>query len=503
MSNYSSFGMKKIELVKDSPKEECGVVGISCNKCDISTLLYSAMIGVQHRGELGCGMAVSNDEKIYCHKDIGLVSDVFQPKILSELHGSKGIGHTRYATSSKNEFETKEYAIKKLHPMVGNLADNNFAVAFNGNLTNYNDLRRNLKEFNFETYTDTEVIKNLIIKEYSKENSLEQALKNSYAKMQGAYNIVLLDNYGVIYALRDGHGFKPLSIGTLEDDSGYIVCSETRGIDLINAEFKRDVLPGELLKIKENKLDSFQLLPKKKALCVFEYVYFASIDSVIEGATVNDVRVRLGKQLFKEQPLKIPEDDLDNWRIVGVPDSGMSAATAYSNESGIKLRIGIVRNRYYVTRTFINGNVQEREKAASLKTLKYVIIKSAVKGKDIILIDDSIVRGLTTKTNVDRLREAEAKSVHLKITYPPIYNPCYMGTDFPTHKELIACNRSIEEICEEIGADSLQFVSIPGLVYAVKGSKTNKNVDYKNDGLCKACIDNQYPCHVEDELKLD
>ncbi|MDD5053891.1 MAG: amidophosphoribosyltransferase [Candidatus Nanoarchaeia archaeon] len=494
--------LKKIILSKEMPKEECGVAAIYSEKENISNALYLAMMGVQHRGELGCGMAVLNESEINAHKDIGLVSDVFQPSILSNLKGSKGLGHTRYATSSKG-FETKEYAIKKLQPMIGESKLEKFAIAFNGTLTNYNTLRRNLSNHCFETYTDTEVIKNLIINERENDKSLEQALKNSYEKMQGAYSLIALDSKGIIYALRDGHGFKPLSIGNLQNNEGYIICSETRGMDFINAEFKRDILPGELVKIENNEIISHQLTPKKKSLCVFEYVYFASIDSIIEGVTVNDARVRLGKQLLKESPLSIPENEKDDWRIIGVPDTGMPSATAYSNESGIKIRIGMSRNRYYQTRTFINGDVEQRKKAANLNSQKYAIVPSAIKGKNIILIDDSLVRGTTTKNNIARLKKAGAKQVHVKLTFPPITSPCYMGTDFPTHAELIAHDKSLEELCREIGADSVQFISIKGLISAIKGSKKKTKIDYANHGLCLACINNDYSCPVEDELKTN
>jgi amidophosphoribosyltransferase len=492
------------ESLDDELHEECGVVAIYANSGNISDLVYLGMQGIQHRGELGCGMATSYQNEIYFYKDIGLVGDVFQPKILNTLKGSKGIGHTRYATTSVNEFENKEEAVKKLHPMIGQLVDNSsFAVEFNGNLTNYNFLRKQLSNYNFETSTDTEVIKNLIIDEYTKEKSLNKSLETIYHKMQGAYNIIVLDNSGNIYALKDGHGFKPLSIGKLQNSKGYIISSETRSMEFIDAEFLRDINPGELIEIKNNKIDSLQLLPKRKAICPLEYVYFASIDSIIEGKTVNDARVRCGKTLYREQPLKLTELEKKDWRIFGVPDSGMPAATAYSNESGIKIRIGMARNRYYYKRTFINGNPNDRKKASKLNSEKYIIIKSAVEGKNIILIDDTIVRGTTTKSNVTRLREAGAKSVHVKVTFPGIIDPCYMGIDFPTHKELLSYKKSLEEICKEIGADSVQFISKEGLVRAINKIPDDQFIDLSTSGICLACTNNDYPCPVENELKLD
>ncbi|MDD4354083.1 MAG: amidophosphoribosyltransferase [Candidatus Nanoarchaeia archaeon] len=493
------------QFLDDELHEECGVIGIVSKENNVFAPIYQGLQGLQHRGELGCGMATSYENKINCYKEIGLVNDVLQPKYLVQLKGMSGIGHTRYATSSVEDLEKRENAIKKLHPMIGELNENSsFAVVFNGNLTNYNCLRKQLNDFNFETSTDTEVIKNLIIKNYGKENTLESSLKLSYRLMQGAYNITVLDNLGNIYFLKDGHGFKPASLGVLENNKGYIVASETRAFDFAKAIAKRDIGAGELLTITNDlKLNSYQLPIKEKSLCIFEYVYFASIDSIIEGITVNDARVRLGKQLLKEQPLRFSRWEKEKWRIVGVPDSGMPAATAYSNESGIKIRIGLVRNRYYTKRTFINGNEEDRENAALLNSEKYNVIKSAVEGKNIILIDDSIVRGNTMQKTIKRLREkGGAKSVHVKSTFPEIRYPCYMGVDFPTHKELIAYNKTLEQICKEIGADSLQYISTEGLLRAVRRIPFYKKIN-SDMGYCLACVNNHYSCPVEDELKLD
>ncbi|MDD5417432.1 MAG: amidophosphoribosyltransferase [Candidatus Nanoarchaeia archaeon] len=507
----------------DKPHEECGVVGVILDNNSASEKLYLGMQGVQHRGELGAGMSVSNGNEINTYKDVGLVTDIFQPKKLEEMIGYSGIGHTRYATTATGRESSKKDAVKKLHPFEGKIKGQNpfgsgrkklFSVAFNGTITNYTKLRKELKKYGFETDTDTEVIKCLIEEGYDISKDILDSLAYAYMKLEGAYSIVLVDREGNLYAMKDGHGFKPLCIGEIsnKEEKGYIFASESRAVDFLDAKLIREIEPGEIVKITKNmEVKSSYMIKKKKSLCFFEYVYFASPDSVIEGVNVNNVRVRLGKNLWKEMPMDIETGEKDkNWRVIPVPDSGRSSASGYAGEGKLKKREGLMRNRYYPKRTFINGNPDERKNAAKSKSQKYNVIKEVVEGKDVILVDDSIVRGNTMHNIINRIKDAGANSVHLKISCPPIRHPCYMGIDFPTHEQLIANNpkvigegnpiqiyeKDVDEICSEIGADSLQYISLEGLLNAIKGDVR----EISDCSLCLACLTGEYPCKIENEL---
>ncbi|MDP4152485.1 MAG: amidophosphoribosyltransferase [Bacillota bacterium] len=454
----------------DNIHEECGIFGIYDNDdLDASRLTYYALYALQHRGQESCGIAVNDNRTIFAHKGIGLVPDVFNSVMLNHLKGKMAIGHCRYSTTGNSTIENAQ-------PLVSKYIKGMLALAHNGNLINSHQLRSEL-EMNgaiFQTTNDSEVIMYILARERLRSSSIEEAVLRSMASLKGAYSIVVMSPEKLI-AARDPYGFRPLCIGKIKNS--YVFASETCALDAIGAEFVRDVEPGEVVVVGKKGLQSIRENCTGKAkLCIFEFVYFARPDSFIEGASVHTARQEAGKYLALEYPV---EADV----VVGVPDSGLDAALGYSRESGIPYGIGFIKNRY-VGRTFIQPTQGQRDVAVKIKLN---VLKSTVKGKRVVLVDDSIVRGTTSKRIVSELRAAGATEVHMRISSPPFLNPCYFGTDIDSRDKLIACIMSNEEICKELGADSLGYLSIENLHKIPVGA----NCDF-----CDGCFTGKYPMDV-------
>ncbi len=454
--------------------EECGVFGIySEGNEDIVGDVYLALYALQHRGQESCGIAVNDAGVIRSHKDIGITPDVFTEPSLKNLGtGHIAVGHVRYAPSDKQERANAQ-------PLVMRYIKGTLAICHNGSIVNIPELRHELEQGGaiFQTTCDAEIIAYVIARERIHAGSIEKAVQNAMKKIKGAYSLVVMSPRKLV-AARDPKGFRPLSIGKLEDS--YLVASETCAFDTLGAEFVRDVEPGEVVVIDRKGVRSHkELCGEKTSFCIFEYVYFARPDSVLEGQSVHIARQNAGMILAQEHPV---EADL----VCGVPDSGLDAALGYANESGIPFGLAFVKNRY-VGRTFIQETQKKRESAVKIKLSP---IAAAVNGKRVVLIDDSIVRGTTSARIVQLLRDAGAKEVHMRISSPPFLNPCYFGTDISSRKHLIACRMSIEEICKEIGADTLGYLSIDG----IRNIACDAHI-----GFCDACFTGQYPIEVPDE----
>ena len=451
--------------------EECGVFGAYDFDCgDIASTIYYGLFALQHRGQESCGIAVSDTEgpkgKVLSHKDMGLVNEVFNSENLEKLKGNIGVGHVRYSTAGSS---TRENA----QPLVLNYVKGTLGMAHNGNLLNAVELREELSYTGaiFQTTIDSEVIAYLIARERLNTPTVEEAVKNAMKKIKGAYSLIVMSPRKLIGA-RDPFGFKPLCIG--KRDNAFVLASESCALDTIGAEFIRDVNPGEIVTITKDGIqsDCSMCLPQEKtARCIFEYIYFARPDSEIDGIGVYHSRIQAGKYLAQDSPV---EADL----VVGVPESGNAAALGYSLESGIPYGTAFVKNGY-VGRTFIKPGQSSRESSVQIKLN---VLKEAVKGKRVIMIDDSIVRGTTSDRIVSMLREAGATEVHVRISSPPFLWPCYFGTDIPEREQLIAYNRSINQICEVIGADSLGYLREERLSEMVQGLP-----------ICKGCFTGKYP----------
>ena len=453
-------------------REECGVFGIyDFDGKDVSSTIYYGLLALQHRGQESCGIAVSNTAgpkgSVSGSRDMGLVNEAFTPEHLDRLKGDMGVGHVRYSTAGSS---TRENA----QPLVLNYVKGTLGLAHNGNLINAPELRRELEYTGaiFQTTIDSEVIAYHIARERLKSKSVEEAVGRAMDKIQGAYSLVIMSPRKLI-GVRDPFGFRPLCIG--KRDNAYLLASESCALDTVGAEFVRDVLPGEIVTISPEKgIESdlsHGLPPEKTARCVFEYIYFARPDSSIDGVSVYHSRILAGKFLAADSPA---EADL----VVGVPESGNCAALGYSLQSGIPYGTAFVKNAY-VGRTFIKPGQKSRESTVQVKLNP---IREAVEGKRIIMIDDSIVRGTTSDRIVHMLREAGAKEVHMRVSSPPFLWPCYFGTDVPARDQLIAHNRSTEEIRRLIGADSLAYLRTERLG-EIAGHL----------GICKACFTGQYP----------
>ncbi|MCD8038696.1 MAG: amidophosphoribosyltransferase [Lachnospiraceae bacterium] len=452
--------------------EECGVFGIyDFDGGSVASTIYYGLFALQHRGQESCGIAVSETNgpkgKIMSHKGMGLVNEVFTPDILEPMRGDIGVGHVRYSTAGAS---TRENA----QPLVLNYVKGTLALAHNGNLINATELRHDLEYTGaiFQTTIDSEVIAYHIARERLNTGTVEDAVNRACKKIKGAYSLVVMSPRKLIGA-RDPFGFKPLCIGKRENS--YIITSESCALDTIGAEFVRDVLPGETVTITADKgiiSDMSRALPKEQeARCIFEYIYFARPDSRIDGVSVYESRIRAGKFLAMDSPV---DADL----VVGVPESGNAAALGYSQQSGIPYGTAFVKNSY-VGRTFIKPKQSSRESSVKVKLN---VLREAVDGRRVIMIDDSIVRGTTSDRIVKMLRDAGAREVHVRISSPPFLWPCYFGTDVPASDQLIAYNRTIEEIREIIGADSLGYLSIDRLQEMVDGLK-----------ICKGCFNGSYP----------
>ncbi len=451
--------------------EECGVFGIyDFEGRDVADTIYYGLFALQHRGQESCGIAVSdtNGRKgvVHAQKGMGLVNEVYTKKNLSELKGNIGVGHVRYSTAGASTIENAQ-------PLVLNYVKGTLGLAHNGNLINAAELRDELS-YNgaiFQTTIDSEVIAYHIARERVNSKTVEDAVLNAMRKIKGAYSLIVMSPRKLIGA-RDPFGFRPLCIG--RRDNEYILASESCALDTIGAEFVRDVEPGEIVTISPNGIDSDTSLcisNEKQGRCIFEYIYFARPDSHIDGVGVYNSRIIAGKCLAKDSPVKA---DL----VVGVPESGNAAALGYSLESGIPYGTAFVKNTY-VGRTFISPGQKSRESGVSVKLN---VLRDAVEGKRVIMIDDSIVRGTTSDRIVGMLKEAGASEVHVRISSPPFLHPCYFGTDVPSEDQLIAHNRTVEEITKLIGADSLAYLNIERLKELAPGL-----------GFCKGCFTGQYP----------
>ncbi|MCQ2610575.1 MAG: amidophosphoribosyltransferase [Treponema sp.] len=429
-------------------KEECGVFGIwSPKEQELAPSVYLGLYALQHRGQESCGIVVNHNGQFSSYKDLGLVSDVFTNENLKNLGpGTAAVGHVRYGTTGAN-------IRANVQPIEVHHVNGNLAVAHNGNLTNSTALRRQLELTGaiFHSTSDTETIAYFLTKERLTCSTIEKAVSSTMEKIEGAYSLILMTQDKLL-AVRDPNGYRPLCYGQTQDGC-YVIASETAALDTVGAKFIRDVEPGEIVVFSDSGIKSITSHCKtaKKSLCVFEYIYFARPDSVIDGVSVHASRLKAGSLLAKEHPV---EADV----VIGVPDSGLDAALGYAQESGIPYGLGFVKNKY-IGRTFINPGQTER---ANKVKIKLNPISQTVKGKRVVLIDDSIVRGTTSGHIVQLVREAGAKEVHVRISSPPFTAPCYYGTDVPDCEHLIACNHSLEEITKIIGADSLGYLSIEG-----------------------------------------
>ncbi|WP_027327104.1 amidophosphoribosyltransferase [Helicobacter pametensis] len=450
-------------------KEECGVFGIfSKNDLEIGSLAYYGLSALQHRGQESCGIAISQNRNFKHYKDVGLVHEVFTPQILSQLgQGNLCVAHVRYCTTGGNNRQNAQ-------PILVNHIKGSLAVAHNGNLVNSYELREELELQGsiFHTTSDTEVIAHIITKQRLQTQSIEEAIEKSIPLLKGAYSLLLMSPSKII-ALRDPHGFRPLCYGQMQDGT-YIIASESTALDAIGATFIREIRAGEIVVFSHEGVKSIETycnqVPPK--ICSFEYIYFARADSIFDGKSIHQARIRAGEFLAKSHPI---EADL----VIGVPDSGIDAAIGYARESKIPYGVGFVKNRY-IARTFISPTQEERIEKLKLKLNP---ILSNIQDKRIVLIDDSIVRGNTTLRLVKLLRESGVREIHMRVSAPPFMHPCFYGTDIDSQENLIACKYSLSQIKDYLGLDSLGYLSMEGLKYMLEGCA----------GFCHACFSGDYP----------
>jgi amidophosphoribosyltransferase len=467
---------RRLTSGSDKFHDECGVVAIYAHP-EAETLAYLGLHALQHRGQESAGIVTSNGMALQAHRHMGLVADIFTEDVLSKLRGTLAIGHTRYSTAGDS-------SLLNAQPIMVQSNKGVMALAHNGNLVNAQEIRSRLENQGsiFQTNSDTEVIVHLIA--LSKEHTLPDAIADALRQVEGAFSLVMLSPDRV-FAARDPRGFRPLAMGRIPAVAGQkqdtiVFASETCAFDLIGATFERDVKPGELVVIGPEGTTSSNYTPAVvQSSCIFEHVYFSRPDSIVFGRPVQESREQLGRQLAREAPA---EADV----VVPVPDSGVTAAIGYAAESGLPLRFGLIRN-HYVGRTFIEPRQSVRDFGVKLKLNP---VHSLLEGKRVVLLDDSIVRGTTSRKIVRMIRSAGAKEVHMRISCPPTISPCFYGVDTPSKKELIAANRSVEEIREFIGADSLSYLSLEGLKKACgDGEKTT---------YCSACYTGRYPTNWVD-----
>ena len=447
-------------------KEECGVYGVYSRTEDVSEMTYFGLYALQHRGQESAGIALTDGAWMDVTRGMGLVNEVFRHQLPHMENQYIAIGHVRYSTTGSS-------LLANTQPLMVNYAGGKIALAHNGNLTNAAEIRHQLEQEGtiFQTSIDSEVFVNLIAR--SRKETIEEKVLESLQKIQGAYCLTIMTEDKLIGA-RDPHGFRPLCIGKL-DDGTWILSSETCGLDVNGAEFVRDVAPGEMVVIDDSGLKSYKFRQGEKlASCIFEYIYFARPDSVIDGQSVHAARFEMGRILARESKF---EGDI----VISVPDSGTTAATGYAYEAGLPFVEGLIKNRY-IGRTFIQPTQKARDTAVKLKLNP---IRSVVEGKRVIMVDDSIVRGTTSGKIVKMLRNAGAKAVYMCVSSPPIGYPCYYGIDTSVRKELIAATKSVEEIREYIGADGLHFLSLEGLKKSVSAVSA--------DAMCYACFNQAYP----------
>ena len=475
---------------EDKFRDECGVVGIYGAQ-NAAGLTYYALTSLQHRGQESAGIAVSDGEKIKLHKNLGLVSDVFVQGHFETLSGNIAVGHVRYATAGGRTIDNAQ-------PFMNSFKNGSIALAHNGQLVNHQNMREILEDYGctFSSSSDSEVILKLIVRKYiengghlgttDSSNSSEaeiqrrfiEAVKQTVLQIKGSFALTIMTE-NLLIGVRDPNGIRPLCIGSIEgafrQDQGprdsYILASESCAIDAVNGQYMRDVEPGEMVIINKDGLRSIKYIREKKRTCIFEYVYFARPDSVIDGISVQEARYKMGEVLATESPV-----DADI--VIGVPDSGLGAAMGYARASGVPYGMGIIKNKY-IGRTFIAPTQAERE---NMVFVKLNAIRSDLEGKRVIVIDDSIVRGTTSRRLVQILRRAGAREVHFRVSSPPVKFPCYLGIDTPSKNELISSTHELEAIRKEIGADSLAFISLGGMLKALG-----------EDAFCKGCFSGEYP----------
>ncbi len=463
-------------ILERKPREECGIFGVySKEKADLNQLTYYGLFALQHRGQESAGIVVNDKGVFNVCKNVGLVSDAISSSDLEQLgQGNISVGHVRYATTGSDD-------TNNIQPIVVNHNNGRMALAHNGNLTNSYELRTDLESRGaiFHTTTDSEAISYIIVQERLLCGSIEKAVSRAMDRIEGAYSLII-SSPNKLMAARDPHGFRPLCYG-MTSDGKHVFASETCALDAVGATFIRDIEPGEIVTIENNELKSDKshcnTCPKK--LCVFEYIYFARPDSIIDGASVSNARRQAGAFLAKEHPV---EADI----VIGVPDSGLEAALGYSEFSKIPYAIGFTKNKY-IGRTFISPTQSSRESGVNIKLNP---IKSVVDGKRIVLIDDSIVRGTTSRHIVSLLRKAGAKEIHMRVSAPPFVAPCYYGTDVDSSKGLIANQHSIDEIAQLIGVDSLGYLS----------RESTLNLTGCNTGFCDACFGGSYPTTISENI---
>jgi amidophosphoribosyltransferase len=453
----------KLAYADDHFHDECGVFGVFGHE-EASKLTYLGLYALQHRGQESAGIVSSDGGELHLHRAMGEVEEIFTPPVLANLPGNLAIGHTRYSTAG-------DKALLNAQPIMIDCNKGKVALGHNGNLTNAAEWRRKLEHRGsiFQTNSDTEVIVHLLAR--SQARNLSGALGDALNQVEGAYSLLVLTTDELI-AVRDPRGFRPLNLGKIGDT--WLVASETCAFDLLNARYIREIEPGEMVRISRSGIESIHFAPEKpRQQCIFEHVYFARPDSIIFGRSVNDSREALGRTLAREHPANA---DI----VVPVPDSGVPAAVGYALESRIPFRMGLIRN-HYIGRTFIEPSQAIRNFGVKLKLNP---VRSLIEGQRVVLVDDSIVRGTTSRKIVRMVREAGAKEVHVRISCPPTISPCYYGVDTPTREELIASSSTPEEICKFIGADSLGYVSLPGLKQAVNDTEGN---------YCTSCYTGVYP----------
>ncbi|NEO61920.1 MAG: amidophosphoribosyltransferase [Moorea sp. SIO4G2] len=461
----------------DKPEEACGVFGIYAPEQDVAKLTYFGLFALQHRGQESSGIATFDDKQLHVYKDMGLVSQVFNEEILAQLPGQIAVGHNRYSTTGSSHIANAQPAV--VETPLGPLA-----LAHNGNLVNTMQLRDDLLKHNSNlmTTTDSELIALAIATEVNHGKGWLEAAVSAFQSCQGAFSLVIGTPAGIM-GVRDPNGIRPLVIGTLgENSGGYVLASETCGLDIIGAEYLRDVEPGELVWINDEGIASFDWSQKpERKVCIFEMIYFARPDSVMDDETVFSYRLRLGRQLAKEST---PDADM----VIAVPDSGIPAAIGFSRESGIPYGEGLIKNRY-VGRTFIQPTQSMRETGIRMKLNP---LKDVLVGKRLVLVDDSIVRGNTSSKLIKALRNAGVAEIHMRVSSPPVTHPCFFGIDTDNQQQLIAATKSVAEIANYIGVDSLAYLSWEGMMLATgKDSKS----------FCSACFTGHYPVPLSEELK--
>ena len=459
----------------DTPREECGVFGIFAPGEDVARLTYFGLFALQHRGQESAGIMVSDGQNIKWYKEMGLVTQIFDERTLSQLQGHIAIGHTRYSTTGSS-------VLRNAQPLHCAWGDGTVAVAHNGNLINTEELRAEMQAQGvpFETTNDSEVIARMIATQQDK--TLEEAVAHTMTRLRGAYSVAVLTENALI-GIRDAYGVRPLCLGLL-DNKHYVLASETCALETIGAVYIREVEPGEMVIIDKNGLRERQAVPMKShATCLFEFIYFARPDSAMYGRGLHDCRRRMGQELAREHPA-------DGCHLVmPIPDAATPAAIGYAEASGIPYGEGVVKNRY-IQRTFIQPDQRMREAGVRMKLMP---IKEALAGKRVVMVDDSIVRGTTTGQVVKRLFDAGAAEVHVRITAPPVQYPCFYGIDMANQEDLVAANHSVEEIRQMIGATSLGYLSLNGVAKAIGIHK---------DKFCRACFDGKYPIEIPAHVRV-